>query len=193
MCALCFAAGLFALPRDPPVVQGYTLDYIGFMLSTTGLVLLNFAFNQGPAVGWEIPYGQKHRVHVLYSYHRMISDNLSFLFSVYALLIVGVLALVATYIYEARLGSAALIPTEVLHKNALLVYLCLWLGWMSFGIFLQFMVSFIRDVRGYHSPLSIIAQMSPLAPGGVITAVVIVPFVFQRFAGHWIFAAAMLS
>jgi hypothetical protein len=44
VCALCFTAGLFALPRDPPVVKGYTLDYVGFMLSTAGLVLFNFAW-----------------------------------------------------------------------------------------------------------------------------------------------------
>lgn len=73
------------------------------------LGLFNFAWNQGPIVGWPQSY-------------------------VYALLILSILAGVGFYFWERRAADDALIPVEVLHKNSLLVYVCLWLGWMSFGI-----------------------------------------------------------
>jgi hypothetical protein len=40
----------------------------------------------------------------------------------------------------------------------MLVYLCLLLGWSSFGIFLYFTIAFLRDIREFHHPLSIAAQ-----------------------------------
>jgi hypothetical protein len=38
------------------------------------------------------------------------------------------------------MGRMALIPPQVLSKTSLLVYLSLWLGWISFGIFLFYNV-----------------------------------------------------
>lgn len=91
-------------------------DYLGALLLVLSLGLFNFAWNQGPVVGWPTPY-------------------------VYVLLIASFGFGVAFWFWEKRVGSEkALVPPAVLTKNNLLVYLCLWLGWMSFGIYALYLV-----------------------------------------------------
>ena len=91
------------------------LDYVGALLLILTLGFFNFSWNQGPVVGWPVTY-------------------------VWALLIVAAVFGVAFYFWEKRMGERALIPTQVLGKNNLLVYLCLWLGWMSFGLYALYLV-----------------------------------------------------
>ncbi|WWC59375.1 uncharacterized protein I303_101927 [Kwoniella dejecticola CBS 10117] len=166
-------SGIFILPSDGQIPSSEirlrirSFDYIGTALLMLALGLFNFVWNQAPLVGWEQPY-------------------------VYVLLIVSILGFVAFFFYERRLGKDALIPLEVLGRQSLLVYLTLWLGWMSFGTFLLYSALFIHNIREHHNALLITAQLSPLMPGG-IAAAMLVPFLIHRFAGHHIFLASMIS
>ena len=95
------------------------------VLLSTALGLFNFAWNQSAVVGWPVGY-------------------------VWGTLLAAGAAFVAFYFWERKAGRAALVPTEVrielapalieqvLQKTSLLVYLSLWLGWMSFGVFLYY-------------------------------------------------------
>lgn len=113
--AVIGVVGLYIIPSSPRAFRNQSLDYVGALLLILTLGFFNFAWNQGPVVGWPVPY-------------------------VYALLIVSVLFGIVFYFWERRMGDRALIPTEVLGKNSLLVYLCLWLGWMSFGLYALYLV-----------------------------------------------------
>ena len=178
--------GVFVLPPDDnlaPASARRSYDYVGTLLLVAALGLFNFTWNQGPLVGWSAPY-------------------------VWSLLLVSILAFVALYFWERRVGNNALIPVEVLSRTSLLVYLCLWLGWMSFGVFLFYttllcvllsrgkspslMQSSLRHVRGVSTGLGIAAQMSPVTPTGVICALA-VPSLITRFPGHQIFFISMVS
>ncbi|WVQ97952.1 hypothetical protein IAU59_005072 [Kwoniella sp. CBS 9459] len=168
--------GLWVLPSDrlssppnlPPIsVRLKEFDYLGTLLLIFAMGIFNFVWNQAPLVGWETVY-------------------------IYVLLIVSVALFAAFFLWEKRVGKTALIPVEVLSKQSLLVYLTLWLGWMSFGTFLLYNILFIHNIRGHHSALTIIAEMAPLLPGGV-TAALLVPVLIHRLPGHVIFLMAMVS
>jgi len=109
------AVGVYIIPSSPRSFTDKSLDYPGAILLVLALGFFNFAWNQGPVVGWPVPY-------------------------VYALLILSVVFAAAFYFWEKRMGDKALIPTEVLSRNSLLVYLCLFLGWMSFGLYALYLV-----------------------------------------------------
>ena len=91
----------------------YDFDYIGSLLLVVALGLFNFTWNQAPLVGWGASY-------------------------VWSMLIVSLVVFAAFFFWERRMGRRALIPPAVLSKTSLLVYLSLWLGWMSFGTFLLY-------------------------------------------------------
>jgi hypothetical protein len=63
---------------------------------------------------------------------------------------------------------------------------------ISFGTFLFYTSSFVRDVRGFHQPLVISAQMMTLAPFGALAALAVI-WLFPRVAGHWILAIALFA
>lgn len=84
---------------------------MGFVLLSITLGLFNFSWNQAPVTGWSESY-------------------------VWALLIISVIFGIAFHYWEKRVGVKALVPVEMLQRTSLLVYLSLWLGWMSFGVFL---------------------------------------------------------
>ena len=108
------AVAVFILPDDdlqPVSDRVRTFDYIGTLLIIMALGLFNITWNQAPITGWSEAY-------------------------VWSLLLVALLSFVAFYFWEKRIGKQALIPTVVLQPASLLVYLSLWLGWMSFGVFL---------------------------------------------------------
>lgn len=98
--------GYAILPSDRQSLTYRPFDYLGTLLLTLALGLFNFSWNQAPLVGWEEPY-------------------------VYALLVVSVACGAAFYFWEKRVGKGALVPVEILKRRNLLVYLSLWVGWMS--------------------------------------------------------------
>lgn len=113
--AAFLAIGLYILPPDqnlPPRSERH-FDIPGAVLLALALGLFNFCWNQASVVGWETVY-------------------------VYVLLIVSIVTFVAFFLWERRIGRKALVPLEILTRKNLLVYLSLWLGWMSFGTFLLY-------------------------------------------------------
>jgi hypothetical protein len=109
---------MLVLPPDdpiPPKSVRKNFDYLGAVLLICSLGLFNFTWNQAPLVGWKVSY-------------------------VWASLIVSVFLFTAFFLWERKMGRAALIPPQVLSRTNLLVYTCLWLGWISMGTFLFYTV-----------------------------------------------------
>ncbi|WWC67828.1 uncharacterized protein I206_101745 [Kwoniella pini CBS 10737] len=165
--------GLFILPSDENISSNIirkkikSFDYGGTILLIFSMGLFNFVWNQSSLIGWEKQY-------------------------IYILLILSILSFISFIFFEKNLGKKALIPIEVLSNQSLLVYLTLWLGWMSFGTFLLYSTFFIHNIREYHNSLLIRAQLSPLMPGGIVAAL-LVPFLIHRFSGNHIFLISMIS
>ncbi|KAK1926475.1 MFS transporter [Papiliotrema laurentii] len=169
--AAAFAcAGMLVLPPDdpiPPKSVRKNFDYLGAVLLICSLGLFNFTWNQAPLVGWKVSY-------------------------VWASLIVSVFLFTAFFLWEKKMGRAALIPPQVLSRTNLLVYTCLWLGWISMGTFLFYTVMFIRNIKETHTALGVAAQMAPCGPTGALAALII-PSLITRVPGHLIFLASMIA
>ncbi|KAK8846854.1 hypothetical protein IAR55_005942 [Kwoniella newhampshirensis] len=160
--------GLYVLPPDTPHPDPLSrrFDYIGAILLALSLGFFNFSWNQAALAGWSDPV-------------------------VYVILIASLLCFPAFFFWERRVGKAALIPVEVLTKQSLLVYLTLWLGWMSLGVLILYTTFFLYNIRGYHRPLTVTAQIFPLVPAGIVAALS-VPWLLHNLPGHLIFLIAML-
>lgn len=87
------------------------LDLEGSFLGVLALVLINFAFNEGPAAGWDEPF-------------------------VYVLLIVGAIVACIFAWYEGRYAKYPLIPPSAMTRITKLVLIAVGLGWASFGIWI---------------------------------------------------------
>lgn len=103
---------LFVVPSMPvaggrPSFAEY--DVPGTVLGVSGLILFNFAWNQGPAAGWQKVY-------------------------VYVLLIVGIAAISLFFWYEKRWAHYPLVPMSSFTRDTRLVFGCEAMGWASFGI-----------------------------------------------------------
>ncbi|GAA6059222.1 hypothetical protein JCM10212_006615 [Sporobolomyces blumeae] len=163
-CALCGILGVLVIPQDA-ADSSIHLDWVGAGLGLSGMVLFNFAWNQAPLVLWSTAY-------------------------VPALLAVGVVLVCVFFLWERHLGDDALLPTALFTRDVIGTCVALWFGWMSFGIFLFYTVSFIRDIRGFHQPLVICAQLATLAPLGALAALFVVYLTHRRVPGHYILAAS---
>lgn len=111
------AVTILAVP-NMPVAGGPTswreLDVIGTALGVVGLILFNFAWNEGPAVGWGHVY-------------------------VYVLLIVGSVLLAFFLWYEAKFAPFPLVPMHSFTTDTNLVFACMTMGWASFGIWVFYL------------------------------------------------------
>ena len=146
VCAVMAMMVLFIIPPDsashrPPSTEKPTFDYLGSFTGISGLVLFNFAWNQGAVVGWEVPY-------------------------TYVIMIVGMLSMIAFFIVETRFARYPLIPIRGLKKEAAYTVACIAAGWASHGIWIYYIFWFLGLLRGY-APLSQAAQTSPVAVVGV--------------------------
>ena len=150
VCAFFLASAYIIIPADEkrssPAAQANKpkFDYLGAITGVTGLILFNFAWNQGPVVGWQTPY-------------------------VYVLLIIGVLFIVAFFIVEAWYTEHPLIPIRGLKKEAGFALTCIAAGWGSHGIWFYYIWYFLQRLRGL-SPLMTAAQTSPVAVVGTAFA-----------------------
>ncbi|KAK2766712.1 hypothetical protein FQN54_006026 [Arachnomyces sp. PD_36] len=147
-CVLAAIATQFVVPiqdsdrRTDRNIPGQ-LDPWGSITGVVGLILVNFAWNQGPAVGWSTPY-------------------------TYFLLIIGLLILVLFFVIELR-TSHPLVPIRSLSKETLYVLACIAGGWSCFGIFIYYICRFLIVLRG-HSILSTVAQLAPCGISGLFAA-----------------------
>ncbi|KAL4966391.1 MFS transporter [Aspergillus stella-maris] len=122
------------------------LDIPGASTGITGLVLVNVAWNQAPAVTWAEPY-------------------------VIVLLILGALFLAAFFWIEFNYAKHPLIPFHAFSTDVSFVLACVACGWGCFGTWIFYSWRFIIDIREA-TPLLASAQFTPPCISGLIAAFV---------------------
>lgn len=151
-CLLMAVLSVFAVPKtvkenhesDEKDTLWKRVDLLGSAAGVTALILFNFAWNQGPVVGWTQPY-------------------------TYSIMIVGILMFIAFVIFEKR-AAYPLIPFGVLKIDSFFTLACIAAGWSSFGIYTLYTWNIIVLFRGA-SPLLASAQFSPVVISGLCAAV----------------------
>ncbi|KAL1845850.1 Low affinity NH4+ transporter [Paecilomyces lecythidis] len=128
-------------PESPSIWQ--RIDIFGSITGVAALVLFNFAWNQGAAVGWPTPY-------------------------TYSIMLVGIVIFIVFILVEKRV-SYPLIPFGVLQIESLFTLACISAGWSSFGIFVFYTLNLLEVLRG-QTPLLTSAQFTPVAISGLIAA-----------------------
>lgn len=123
-----------------------SLDIPGAFTGITGLVLVNIAWNQAPAVTWAEPY-------------------------VIVLLILGALFLAAFFVVEFKYAKHPLIPFHAFSADVSFVLACVATGWGCFGTWIFYSWRFLLDIRGI-SPLLASAQFSPPCISGLVASCV---------------------
>ena len=173
MAIACFSIALVSyivIPSPPPtntdgLKKEHHFDFAGSVAGISGLVMVNFAWNQGPIVGWGEPY-------------------------VYVLLIVGILFLVAFIFIEHRVVRP-LLPPGILNGETGFTLACIAGGWGSFGIWVYYVWQFMEVLRG-SSPLSSTAQYVPIGISGFCAAVT-TGFLLSRVRSSYIMLASMTA
>ncbi|KAI5920461.1 major facilitator superfamily domain-containing protein [Camillea tinctor] len=153
--ALVAALASFAIPALPtPSHRRWglretlsRLDVLGTALGVSGLVLVNFAWNQAPVAerGWAEPY-------------------------VYALLIVGAVLLGFFFVVEARWAAHPLVPFAAIGSDVAFVLGAVACGWASFGIWVLYTWELLLGLRD-ESPLMATAMFVPVAVSGCGAAI----------------------
>ncbi|KAI2602551.1 MFS general substrate transporter [Hypoxylon sp. NC1633] len=120
------------------------LDLVGMSLGVGGLVLVNFAWNQAPIVGWPEPY-------------------------VYVTLILGALFLAAFSVFEWNYAQNPLIPFHAFSSDVSFVLAAIVCGWSSFGIWFFYTWETLLVLR-QEPPLLAVAMLSPVTVSGLCAA-----------------------
>jgi MFS family permease len=150
--AACLAAGSMLVLPSIPVLKDdantsvsltQKMDLWGILMGVTGLVLVNFAWNQGPLVGWPTVY-------------------------VYVLLIVGFVFVGVFFVVETRV-PCPLLPLHAFSRETGFVLGCIATGWSSFGIWLYYLWQFMEVLR-HQTPLQSTAYFVPVAISGLCAA-----------------------
>ncbi|KAI0477432.1 major facilitator superfamily-domain-containing protein [Xylariaceae sp. FL0804] len=121
------------------------LDVPGAAAGVAALVLLGFALNQAPLVGWTEPY-------------------------VWLALIAGVLLAVLFVMIESYYAPRPLLPLYALSWHESCVLLAVATGWACFGVWLFYSWQFVLVLRDV-SPLLSTAYFVPIAISGTLAAV----------------------
>lgn len=151
MCALLAIAGWLIIPYTPrpkfddEIPFWERLDLLAAAIGISGLILINFAWNQAALVGWKNPY-------------------------TYMLLIVGFICLGA-FAFIERGAVCPLLPRSIFTGDMAWVLGCIAAGWSSFGIIIYYFYQFMEVIKG-DSPLLATAKWSAAAPSGAIAALV---------------------
>ncbi|PYI05187.1 MFS general substrate transporter [Aspergillus sclerotiicarbonarius CBS 121057] len=170
-CIAFAVVGVFAIPRSPsPERSGQPAwwvkcDLVGGSFGITALILINFAWNQGPSVGWPTVY-------------------------VYVLLIVGFLCL-ALFVWIEVHATCPLLPREIFSEDVAWVLGCIAAGWSSFGVVVFYFFQFMEVIQG-DTPLLALAKWAPSAMSGAIAAVT-TGFVLARLRPSVTMLIAMLA
>jgi MFS family permease len=153
VCFVCAVLGYLIIPHTPRSIldtsNGNTLfkhtDALGGLTGVAGLVLINFAWNQAPIVGWAEPY-------------------------IYTLLIIGFCFLAAFAYIESHVARFPLIPMEAMTKDTGFILGCISTGWATFGIWVYYVWVFSGTLDDV-SPLLATAHFSPVAISGLCAAI----------------------
>lgn len=171
VCFILAAMGYLVIPwtprpkTDDSVTTLERLDIYGAAAGISGLVLINFAWNQAPLVGWKTPY-------------------------TYAMLIVGVLLLVVFGFVE-KSALRPLLPRDALKGELAWVLSCIATGWSSFGVMIYYFFQFNMVIKG-DTGLLATAKFSGAAISGAIASVV-TGFLLNRFPPSLIMFCAMAA
>ena len=133
-------------------------DFWGAVFGVSGLVLINFAWNQSPNVGWTTPY-------------------------IYITLILGILILALFGWHESR-TSNPLLPMDVWSLSTTTILACLGLGWAAFGIWVFYTFQFLQVLRGV-APLDSVAQFAPAVLSGMCAAIT-TGYLLSRVRHAWL-------
>jgi len=166
--AVAFVLGWYSIPyitphrvEDPEV----DVDWIGCAMGVSGMVLLNFVWNQAPNVGWNSPY-------------------------IIALLVVSIVDLAIFFWYEANIPRNPLLPKQITKDLIMmLTLLILMLSWGSFGILFYRFFIFVLDLRHYN-PLEAGACLWPTIPSGM-TAAMVCGWLISRIRAQFLLVFSM--
>ncbi|OQE41172.1 hypothetical protein PENCOP_c005G08750 [Penicillium coprophilum] len=171
VCIAFSALGFFAIPDSQPpklslhIPWWVKCDLLGGSLGVAALILINFAWNQGPIVGWPTVY-------------------------VYVLLIVGFLCL-AIFLWVEFHATCPLLPRDVFSEEVAWVLGCIAAGWSSFGVVVFYFFQFMEVIKG-DAPLLALAKFAPAAVSGAIAAVT-TGFILARVPPSAIMLIAMFA
>ncbi|KJZ75353.1 Drug resistance protein [Hirsutella minnesotensis 3608] len=175
MCVACLilaVLGFLVIPWSPaPAPEGDTssiwsrIDLFGCITGVAALVLFNFAWNQGPVVGWTTPY-------------------------TYITLIIGVL-LFALFIFAEKKADYPLLPFGLLRMDSVFSLACIAAGWSSFGVFVLYIWNFLEVLR-QQTPLLTTAQFSVVAVSGLCAALT-TGFLLGRISASIVMTIAMAA
>ncbi|KAG7562922.1 hypothetical protein FFLO_01612 [Filobasidium floriforme] len=141
------------------------LDVPGCLTGVSGLILINFAWNQGAVVGWETVY-------------------------VYLMLLLGILAMSAFFWVEKK-ATYPLVPLKDLSREIILILVAVGAGWSSFGIWIYYLWQSWLVLRG-DSPLKATAQFSPICLSGIIAAL-LAGYLMSRVQPGYILLGSMVA
>ena len=172
VCVLFVVMGSLVIPYTPPphldssASMWSRVDALGSITGVSGLVLVNFAWNQAPVVGWTNPY-------------------------TYVLLIVGFFFLALFGFIETRVAIFPLVPFEVMDGDIGFLLACVGFGWASYSVWLYYFWQFLENLRGI-SPLLASAQFTPVIISGFCAALT-TGYILNRVPGSIIMLIALTA
>ncbi|KAF1817111.1 MFS general substrate transporter [Eremomyces bilateralis CBS 781.70] len=145
---LTVVISLWSIPSDIKERRGMgiKMDWPGAILTSIGLILVVFSITQSSHASqrWGTPY-------------------------IYAILIVGVLCLVAAFFAERKVAMP-LLPRDLFAvKYMKPLMLALFFSYGSFGIFLLYGTLYMTDIMS-GEPMQLVAWFTPMAFGGCVIA-----------------------
>jgi len=171
-CFLLALIGSVIIPHTPrptftdtSISMTTRIDVAGSITGVLGLVLINFAWNQAPIVGWQTPY-------------------------IYTLLLLGFFLLGLFAFIESR-AAFPLVPFDYMNADVGFVLGCMALGWSSFGIWLFYVLQILEVFRGA-TPLYATALMVPLPVSGICAALT-AGYIFRHVPASFVMIISMVA
>lgn len=155
----------FIIPKRIGSRSVKLFDWIGSVTGVSALILINFAFNQGPNVGWDKVY-------------------------VYVLLIVGFLLIVLFYLSIKKVSTPIVSPDAFRGETGAILG-TIAAGWSSFGIWLQYSFEWSKYVDG-RKPIMRAVEFIPTAFVGFLAAA-LTAFLLTRVPSSVVMLMAMVS
>ncbi|KAJ5569961.1 uncharacterized protein N7459_009391 [Penicillium hispanicum] len=156
------------IPHETPrqeLSTWHRLDGLGAITGVSGLVLINFAWNQAAGVGWSVPY-------------------------TYVLLIVGI-ALMVLFLFVERKAAYPLLPSSVFKGETGWVLGCIAAGWSSFGVVTFYYYNILENIEG-NTGLLVTAKFASASISGA-SAAIITGLLLSRIRPSIIMLIAMLA
>lgn len=157
--------GYFVIPKRIGNRGAGSFDWPGSVSGVSGLILINFAWNQGPNVGWNTLY-------------------------VYVLLIVGFMCM-GVFAWTSLWVKEPIVPRECLKGETIFVLGCMAAGWSCFGVWLYYSFRWQEHVDGTNAILRAV-HFIPSPIFGLLAAVFTV-FLLRKVPVSMVMLISMLS